>query len=135
MPEVFPAAPVVVSVPARPDVVHILRSVAASVAARSALTVDSIEDLRIAVDEASAQLLSAAPRASTLTMKLAADGMVVDVQLSADGETPIWPPDGIERSLGWQVLKGLSDEVRYERTTQGAAVMFRKRGVVGASPS
>jgi serine/threonine-protein kinase RsbW len=120
---------VVVTIPARPEVVHILRSVAASVASRSDLTIDAIDDLRIAVDEASAQLISAAPDASTLTMIAEAEGSHAEIQLCTSGEVATWPPDGLERSLAWQVLNGLADEVSFGRTSQGPTVVIRKRGI------
>jgi serine/threonine-protein kinase RsbW len=124
-----PATKVVVTIPARPEVVHILRSVAASVATRSELTIDAIDDLRIAVDEASAQLISAAPDAATLTMIAEAEGSRAEIQLCTSGEVETWPPEGLERTLAWQVLTGLADEVSFGRTPQGPTVVIRKRGI------
>lgn len=117
------------TIPARADTVHILRAVAASVAARSNLTVDKIDDLRIAVDEASTQLLSSADGASFLTMSTGSDGGWIDVQICTDGQIATWPPAGLERTLAWQVLQGLSDQVSLQRTERGPAVVIRMRAV------
>ena len=125
----LPTTKVVVTIPARPEVVHILRSVAANVATRSDLTIDAIDDLRIAVDEAGAQLISAAPDAATLTMIADAEGSDVEIQLFTSGDVETWPPEGLERSLAWQVLNGLADEVSFGRTPQGPTVVIRKRGI------
>jgi serine/threonine-protein kinase RsbW len=128
----LPTTKVVVTIPARPEVVHILRSVAASVASRSDLTIDAIDDLRIAVDEACAQLISAAPDAATLTMIADAEGERAEVQLCTSGKVATWPPDGLQRTLAWQVLNGLADEVSFGRAPQGPSVVIRKRGVARA---
>jgi hypothetical protein len=45
---------ITVTVPARAEFLHLIRSVVASVAARRDLSIDAIEDLRLAVDEACA---------------------------------------------------------------------------------
>jgi serine/threonine-protein kinase RsbW len=108
---------VTVTIPARPDFVRLLRAVVASVGARFDLTYDRIDDLRMVVDEASAQLLRVPSR--TLTMKVSpGERMVILVQAdgSADGE---WPPSGFEDTLAWRVLSGLADEVRFLRTQAG----------------
>ncbi len=121
---------VTVSVPARPDFIHVLRSVVAAVAARAEFTFDSIDDLRLAVDEAGAQLLSfAAPSASlTLQITLTDDGGVEMVaSTDADVDEGEWPPNGVERTIAWQVLSALADEARFERLPSGPTLLLRKR--------
>jgi serine/threonine-protein kinase RsbW len=111
------SAEITVTVPARPDFVRLLRAVVASIGARLDLTYDRIDDLRMVVDEASAQLLRVPSR--NLTMKVApGERMVILVQAdgSADGE---WPPPGFEDTLAWRVLSGLADEVRFELADDG----------------
>ena len=121
------SAEVSVTVPARADFVRLLRGVAASVGARMDLTFDRIDDLRIAVDEACAQLLDT--QASSLTMRVrpGEDGVSVDV--CADGDAAaVWPPEDVEESLAWRVLSGIADEVRFERTDDGPVVRIRMDG-------
>ena len=124
-------ADVTVSVPARPDFIHVLRSVVAAVAARADFTFDAIDDLRLAVDEACAQLLSFAAPASNLTLRITSTdqggGLEVVASTDADIATAAWPPDGAERTLTWQVLSALADEARFERLATGPALRMRKR--------
>lgn len=113
-----------VTVPARADFVRLLRGVAATVGARMDLTYDRLDDLRIAVDEAAAQLLET--EASSLTMRVQAADDGVSVVVCADaGESVAWPPEAVEESLAWRVLSGIADEVRFERTDDGPTVRIR----------
>ena len=128
---------VTVTVPARPDFIHVLRSVVAAVAARAEFTFDAIDDLRLAVDEAGAQLLSYASPASTLSLSVTIndDGSGVEVLVSTDADVASgqWPPAGAERTLTWQVLSALADEARFERLDAGPALRLRKRKAVAAT--
>jgi serine/threonine-protein kinase RsbW len=119
-----------VTIPARAEFLHVVRTVVGSVAARHDLTIDAIEDLRIAVDEACAQLLGV--RGSTVTVRIASAGDGVETVCSTDAEVGEWPPAGIRHSLAAQVLQGLADSVTWERSAAGPAVRVRKRGVAGA---
>ena len=121
---------VVVSVPARPDYIHVLRSVVAAIAARADFTFDAIDDLRLAVDEAGAHLLSVAAPATSLTLRISlTDEGAVEVIASTDAVVAdsAWPPEGIERTLAWQILSALADETRFERAGSGPALRLRKR--------
>jgi serine/threonine-protein kinase RsbW len=121
---------VTVSVPARPDFIHVLRSVIAAIAARADFTFDSIDDMRLAVDEASAQLLAFAAPASSLTLRIILSeegGLEVVASTDADISTAVWPPEGAERTLTWQVLSALADEARFERLDSGPALRLWKR--------
>lgn len=121
---------VTVSVPARPDFIHVLRSVVAAVAARADFTFDSIDDMRLAVDEASAQLLAFAAPATMLTLRITLSdegSLEVVASTDADVSTAVWPPEGAERTLTWQVLSALADEARFERLDSGPALRLWKR--------
>jgi serine/threonine-protein kinase RsbW len=116
-----------ITVPARAEFLHVVRTVVGSVAARNDLTIDAIEDLRIAVDEACAQLL--AVRGSSITVEIAPSGEGVETLCTTDADVAVWPPDGIRQSLATQVLQGLTDSVTWELTAGGPAVRVGKRGV------
>ena len=121
---------VTVSVPALPDFIHVLRSVVAAVAARADFTFDSIDDLRLAVDEAGAQLLSFGAPATSLTLRIASTddgGLEIVASTDADVTTAVWPPENAERTLTWQVLSALADEARFERLDSRPALRLRKR--------
>ena len=119
-----------ITVPARAEFLHVVRTVVGSVAARHDLTIDAIEDLRIAVDEACAQLL--ATRGSSVTVEIAPVGDGVDAVCSTDADVATWPPEGIQHSLATQVLQGLADSVAWERTAAGPSVRVGKRSVGAA---
>jgi len=123
---------VTITVPARSAFLHVVRSVVGTVAAKADLTVDAIEDLRIAVDEACAQLLALHGSGITIRITRTAEG--VEVLCTTDGVVPIWPPEGIEHTLAAQVLQGLADEARWERDGEGPAVRILKRGVAAGAP-
>lgn len=119
---------VVLTVPSQAAYVHVLRSVAASVAARLDLPVDDIDDLRMAIDEASSQLLMLGPSAGTLTLRLRSFEGGVEAVVSMDGTAPAgWPPPAFHDSLAWNVLSGLSDELSFELTGGAPAIRVVKR--------
>jgi len=120
-------ADVSVTVPARADYVHVLRSVIASIAARAEFTYDEIDDLRLAVDEACAPLI-AVSGAATLTLKTRSlDGGGLEILASIDALGAAWPPPGAERTLMWQVLSALADETRFEHVEGHPALRLTKR--------
>ena len=114
------SADVTVTVPARPDFVRLLRAVVASVGARLDLTYDRIDDLRMVVDEASAQLLQLPSR--NLTMRVTPGERVVILVLTDAAPNGAWPPGDLEESLAWKVLSGLADDVRFEIAEGGPVV-------------
>ena len=117
-----------VRIPARPDYVHVVRAAVASVAARHDFSVDAIDDLRIAVDEACASLLAIPSPATYLTVRIDfADGALVIV-VSTDASPSAWPPPGAQQTLAWQVLSALANDVGFERDGEGAALRLVKRG-------
>lgn len=119
---------VVVTVPSQAAFVHVLRSVAASVAADIDLPVDDIDDLRMAIDEASSQLLMLGASAVTLTLRLRSIDGGVEAVVSVDGSAPAgWPPPTLHDSLAWNVLSGLSDELSFELPDGTPAIRVVKR--------
>jgi serine/threonine-protein kinase RsbW len=124
-------ADVVVTVPARPEYVRVLRAVARAVAARFEFTYDRIEDLHLVVDEACAALLSLPAEATMLTMLLSPGDRSVAVYLSSDAgvDARQWPPPQMETSLAWRVLSGLADEATFELTGDGPLVRVAFKGI------
>jgi serine/threonine-protein kinase RsbW len=116
-----------VSVPARAEFVHVLRSVIASIAARAQFTFDEIDDLRLALDEACAQLLLAG-RGTTLTVTVRpVDGGGLEVLAWVDADDLAWPPSGAEHGFAWQILSALADEARFDRADGHPALRILKR--------
>lgn len=98
----------VLILPAESVYVAVLRMATASLATRCDLTIDTIDDLRIAVDEASAILLHRAVPGEPLRCVLTISGgrlrAIVSVRVDDTA-----PPD--PSSLGWLVLTALVGEV------------------------
>ena len=102
------------AVPADPAYVAVVRSATAGLAARLALSVDEIEDLRIAVDEACSLLLAGrAHECETLRTSFSLGDGLLDVVIT--GPAPVLPT---ESSFAWSVLRALVNSVE---TGTGAA--------------
>jgi serine/threonine-protein kinase RsbW len=114
-----------ITVPARAEFLHVIRTVVGSVAARHDLTIDAIEDLRIAVDEACAQLLTT--RGGHVTVAISGTEEGVETVCTTDAEVAVWPPRDLQHSLATQVLQGLTDSVAWELSPTGPTVRVAKR--------
>jgi serine/threonine-protein kinase RsbW len=126
--------PVVVTVPARPGFVHVLRTVVASFAARLDLSLDDVEEMRAVIDEAAALLLQLHASATQLRGELVADASGLRIRLSSDvAVASDWPPPGTEDAWPWRVITGLCDEAGFDVSRTGPAIwMMRRRP--GARP-
>jgi serine/threonine-protein kinase RsbW len=113
-----------VRVPADVAYVSTLRLTAAALAARCDLTVDDIEDLRLAVDEASALLLPHAGTGATLDARfeLARGNLQVHASVLASdtGE-----PD--RHGFAWTVLGALASSVEVSRDDGRLGITLSKR--------
>jgi serine/threonine-protein kinase RsbW len=93
---------------ANPTQLSIVRAVAADIAMRQDFDLDSIEDLKLAVDEACSTLIAlAAPEAVLSARFVVADGVVQVATHVASKRSS--PPD--RESFGWRVLSALVDSV------------------------
>lgn len=114
-------------VPARSDLLALLRTVVADLAARQGFSYDAIDDLRIAVSEAATFLLGAASPASRLQLRISSSGNGLKVGLSTDAPGEVWPPPGADRTLAWQVLSALTDEAVLDLDSGTPALHLTKR--------
>ena len=99
---------VTIKLPAAGAYLSVLRTATAGLAARLDFTLDEIEDLRIAVDEACAMLLTQAVPGADLECRFAleSDSMRVGVSvLTLDGQEPS------RDTFAWTVLAALAGEV------------------------
>ena len=99
---------VTIKLPAAGAYLSVLRTATAGLAARLDFTLDEIEDLRIAVDEACAMLLSQAVPGADLecAFTLEAESMRVAVSvLTQDGQEPS------RDTFAWTVLSALAGDV------------------------
>jgi serine/threonine-protein kinase RsbW len=100
-------------VPARGAYLALVRTVVASIAAAADFSVDDIEDLRMAADEAAALLMTGAHPSAVLnlTIDVQEDGLAITVSAPSRGVTISTD------SFAWTVLSTLADTA--EHTTQG----------------
>ena len=122
---------VTVCMPAEGAYLSVLRTATAGLAARLDFTLDEIEDLRIAVDEACAMLLSQAVPGTSLdcTFTLGRDQMTIAVSvLSQAGRAPA------SDSFAWTVLSALagSVEARVGPGSRLAIVLQKSRELSGS---
>jgi serine/threonine-protein kinase RsbW len=117
------------TVPALTGYLGVVRTATAGLAARLSFTLDEIEDLRIAVDEACVMLLTLPgpypPDSATLTCRFRVQHEQLAVTVGArvsDGAT--LPP---EHSFAWQVLTAHAADVSGRVGGGYAAVELRKR--------
>lgn len=109
---------VVLRLPAEGAYLSVLRSATASLASRLDFTLDDIEDLRIAVDEACAMLLSHAVAGADLTVsfELLEAALAVAVSVPTyDGKLPS------RETFAWTVLTALAGDV--DATVDGENVI------------
>lgn len=104
-------------VPARAEMVSTVRATVAYLAGRADFDIDTISDLRLAVDEACGSLVQLAVPTATLdcVFIVSADAMQVAVGAMVD------PPDAVVdiSGFGWKLLRALSDHIELERDSDG----------------
>jgi serine/threonine-protein kinase RsbW len=114
-------------VPALSTYLSVVRTATAGLAARLSFTFDEIEDLRIAVDEACAMLLSLPgpgdPTTLTCRFRVLPEALAVTVSAAVD-EKAVMP---MEQSFAWQVLTAHAAEVNGSADHGIASVELLKR--------
>ena len=115
---------VVLRLPAESAYLSVLRTATASLASRLDFTLDDIEDLRIAVDEACALLLPHALEGSSLecAFDLSPDALAVTVSVPTSEPVPI-----AQDSFAWTVLTALVGDVTSKETDDGVMLSLVKR--------
>jgi serine/threonine-protein kinase RsbW len=115
----------VLSVPAEGAYLSVLRTATAGLAARLHFTLDEIEDLRIAVDEACAMLVSYAAPGADLSCRfsIAEDMLGVAVSIPVRGRPQL--PGA--QTFAWKVLSALAGEVHAEHADGRSTIRLTKR--------
>lgn len=103
-------------VPARPVYVSLLRTATASLAARVDFTLDEIDDLRIAIDEASALLLADVVDGGELLCRFNLGEAELAITVSAPTANASAPNPS---SFAWTVLTALAGDVSVEKGDDG----------------
>lgn len=117
-----------VTVPPDPQFLHILRQLTGGVAANLRLTIDDIDDLKLAVDEAASSMLERLPASSKITLELDTNDASLRATVSSDAPTEVWPTPGLLDSLSWKVISGLVREASAEQDGTGRpSIVLLKR--------
>jgi serine/threonine-protein kinase RsbW len=122
---------VVLAVPADNTYLAVLRTATAGLAARLGMTLDQIEDLRIAVDEACAILVPLATTTGgpdvgaevTCRFTVLPEALRIDVSVA----TPNGHRLPGNQSFSWQVLTALAGEVAADARDGRATISLTKR--------
>jgi serine/threonine-protein kinase RsbW len=96
------------TLPADPVHVPVARALAADLAVRLDYDLDEVSDLRMAVDEACAELVAKAAAPGRLRCVFQADELALRVSVSATTKDGTLPG---QNTFGWRVLTALVDEV------------------------
>jgi serine/threonine-protein kinase RsbW len=106
-----PALTIELRTPASTVMIPVIRAVAADLAARADFDVDSIDDLRMAVDDACAMLVGIAAQGATLSCRFTVRPTLIkriEAVVDVDVEDGATLPTG---SFGWRVLECLAEVV------------------------
>ncbi|MDQ1740011.1 MAG: serine/threonine-protein kinase RsbW [Pseudonocardiales bacterium] len=113
------------TVPADPAYLAMLRTVIASLAALRDFTLDEIDDLRIAVDEAGALLLPHAGPGSRLSAVFGGSPTALRVEVAVT--TRHGEAGSVDRSsFAWLVLTALTDSVVLDESGQRLSLVLSK---------
>jgi serine/threonine-protein kinase RsbW len=97
-----------IKVPADSSYISLVRTATAALAARADFTVDEIDDLRIAVDEACALLLPDARPGTELVCRFTLTAAALRITVSAQTDKAVAPAP---TSFAWMVLTALAGDV------------------------
>jgi serine/threonine-protein kinase RsbW len=122
---------VTIRLPAEGAYLSVLRTATAGLAARLDFTLDEIEDLRIAVDEACAMLLGEAVSGGTLECDFELGGDTMTISVSAQSPLGRLPA---KDTFAWTVLTALAGRVdsRVGPDDRVTIVLRKTRGYPGA---
>ena len=116
---------VLVTMPAEGAYLSVLRTATAGLAARLDFTLDEIEDLRIAVDEACAMLLGQAIPGTSLQCAFDLDSDQMMITVSVTAAEPAMPATD---TFAWTVLSALAGSVEGRLGPQDeVSIVLRKR--------
>jgi len=119
---------VVLVVPADGGYLSVLRTATAGLAARLKFSLEEIEDLRIAVDEACAMLIGLVGAQTEVTSEFELTGDAVSVSVSVPVDRRVTLPT--EGSFSWQVLSALAGEVTAAEQDGRIAIRLTKKRAV-----
>lgn len=114
---------VVMTIPARPEYVGVVRLAAAAIAGRMAFGYDEVEDLKVAVSEACSEAILSGGSEVEIQFAVGADRLEVLVAGGVGRAEAPGQDSAQETEMGLLLMRVLMDEVRTER--QGARQVYR----------
>lgn len=118
---------VLLSVPADGVYLGVLRTAAAGLAARLHFSLDEVEDLRMAVDEACAMLIGLAAPAAELRCRFTVTGSVPELGVELAVQAAAGATLPTTSSFGWKVLTSLTRTTEADITDRLAVVRLIAR--------
>ncbi len=119
--------------PADAGALSVVRTVAAAAGARASLTLDDLDDLTIATEEAVLALIGFG--AAQVEVRAEIGPGRVAMAVSSEGPQAGWPPADLTEGLAWKVLTGLASEVRLGPDGGAPAITFAKGRVGDGAPA
>ncbi len=116
---------VTITAPARKAFVNLIRTTVCSACRRLDLTIDDLDDISLAVDEACACLLSQPSEPTRLRVEVRPFDGGVEVTVSVDTAID-WPPPQIQTTLSWHIMTALMDSVTSVITDAGPSFLMKK---------
>ncbi|MFD6897041.1 ATP-binding protein [Rhodococcus sp. NPDC060086] len=105
----------------------VLRAVAAAIALQHDFDLDTVEDIKLAIDEAATRLIMNSTDRSTLSCTFEVTVSRVNINLSAHTHTGT--SSSQPRSFGWHVLNSLTDSVSVSSDTDASGATVSTIGL------
>jgi serine/threonine-protein kinase RsbW len=124
------AQTVSLKVPPTAGYLALLRTVVGGCAGREGFTLDQIDDVKMAVDEAAVQLLRHIS-GETIGVEVVLGEEDLEVRVAADvsGDKPVID----ESSFSWTILQALADQLRVDSAPPTCTVVLTKKRVASAA--
>lgn len=116
-------------IPAQPAFVSLVRAITTALGAQCDLTIDQIDDLHIAVDEACALVLPHAGPHDTLTARFGLEAGRIEFRATVPARAGAEPD---RRGLSWAVLSALSDDLRTSAGDDAVSITVVKQRAASA---
>lgn len=128
--ETLEGSTVALTIPSDAEFVALLRTMVGGVAARDNFTLDQIDDVRLATEEAAIQLLKRTSGEQIVCrVTVGPTRMTVCLDADVEGHEPVID----ESSLSWVILRALVDELDVQMQEGHAAIEMSKHRTVFAT--